>query len=194
MKRLQAHESSFTFMELRGTHLDIGDNAKMSKKCEVARAGSTLGRERLEIDVTEGSECADALNSLGTRCAVITKATEVVLPVTTSTTQTKDLPRLQKSQKSAQAPKMETSTLALTENRSAAEKAWLLVGALLIQDCHGQQLGYRRHRHVQQEESNRSSSIRDAYDGLPGTLDSVRAGKCIGFCRAIAFQAQSLTV
>ena len=107
MKRLQAHARSFTFMELRGTHLDIGDNAKMSKKFEVARAGSTLEKERLEIDVTEGSECADALSSLGTRCAVITQASEVVLPVTTSTTQTRDLPRLQKSQKSAQAPKME---------------------------------------------------------------------------------------
>ena len=49
--------------------------------------------------------------------------------------------------------------------------------------CHAQQVGYGHHRHVQQEESKRSLSIRDAYNGLPGTTDDVRAGECIMFYR-----------
>ena len=53
----------------------------------------------------------------------------------------------------------------------------------LGQYCHAQQVGYGHHRHVQQEESKRSLSIRDAYNGLPGTTDDVRAGECIMFYR-----------
>ena len=118
----ETNASSFTGAELRATVLDIGENTMMNQRFKVARARSTLEEESLEIDDTEGSECADAPDNLGTRCAVVTELTEVATHVTTLTTPKKDLPRLKESQKTTQEPKMETSILALTDKSECYRK------------------------------------------------------------------------